>query len=45
MIKALFPNTKSRLDEKTGITIVKWADGTSKCFKTNWWDAPYRKEG
>ena len=45
MIKALFPNTKSRLDEKTGITLVKWADGTSKCFKTNWWDAPYRKEG
>lgn len=42
MIKAMFPFTESRLDEKTGITLVKWEDGTTKCFKTDWWNAPYK---
>ena len=42
IIKAMFPFTESRLDEKTGITLVKWEDGTTKCFKTDWWNAPYK---
>lgn len=42
-IKEIFPSTDSRLDEKTGITTVKWADNTTKFFKTNWWNAEYKK--
>jgi len=44
MIKAMFPNIESRLDEKTGIILVKWTDGTTKTFKASWWNAPYKKE-
>lgn len=44
MIKALFPDIESRLDEKTGIVLVKWVDGTTKTFKASWWNAPYQKE-
>ena len=44
VIKVVFPNTESRLDENTGIMLVKWVDGTIKTFKENWWNAPY-KEG
>lgn len=44
MIKAMFHNIKSRLDEKTGIILVKWTDGTTKTFKASWWFAPYTKE-
>ncbi len=42
MIKAMFPSTKSRLDEKTGIVLVKWVDGTMKTFKASWWNARYK---
>lgn len=42
VIKALFPNIESRLDEKTGIMLVKWVDGTTKTFKESWWNAPYK---
>ena len=42
VIKAMFPSIESRLDEKTGITVTKWADGTGKCFRTDWWNAPYK---
>lgn len=42
MIKAMFPNIESRLDEKTGIVLVKWSDGTTKTFKERWWNAPYK---
>lgn len=44
VIKVVFPNTESRLDENTGIMLVKWVDGTVKTFKENWWNAPYRAE-
>lgn len=44
VINAMFPSIESRLDEKTGIMLVKWADGTAKAFKTDWWDAPYKAE-
>ena len=44
MIKFLYPNTESKLDPNTGITIVKWNDGTTKCFKSDWWDSPYKTE-
>lgn len=43
-IKAMFPNIESRLDEKTGVILVKWADETTKTFKANWWNAPFKKE-
>lgn len=42
VIKAMYSNIESRLDEKTGIMLIKWADGTMKTFKTIWWDAPYK---
>ena len=41
IIKEMFPNTESRKDEKTDVMLVKWTDGTSKCFKSDWWEAPY----
>lgn len=44
MIKAMYPNIESRLDEKTGIMLIKWADGTMKTFKTIWWNAPYKAD-
>ena len=44
MIKAMFPNIESRLDEKTGIILVKWTDGTTKTFKASWWNALYKEE-
>ena len=44
IIKAMFPYIESRLDEKTGIMLVKWTDGTTKTFKADWWNAPYKKE-
>ena len=44
MIKAVFPNTESRLDKNTGITLVRWEDGTTKCYKTEWWNAQYKAE-
>ncbi len=40
-IKEIFPSTDSRLDEKTGIILVKWVDGATKCFKADWWNAEY----
>ena len=43
VIKALFPETKSRLDERTGIMLVKWEDGTTKCYKADWWNTPYKE--
>lgn len=43
MIMAMFLNIESRLDEKTGIILVKWTDGTTKTFKASWWNAPYKK--
>lgn len=43
MIKAIFPSIESRLDEKTGIMLVKWTDGTTKTFKASWWNAPYKE--
>lgn len=42
-IKEIFPSTDSRLDEKTGIMLVKWVDGATKCFKTDWWNAEYKE--
>lgn len=45
MIKAMFPNIESRLDEKTSIILVKWTDGATKTFKASWWNAPYEQEG
>lgn len=42
-IKEIFPSTDSRLDEKTGIMLVKWADGATKCFKADWWNAEYEE--
>ena len=42
MIKAMFSNTESRLDENTGIMLIKWEDGTCKTFKEHWWNAPYK---
>lgn len=42
-IKEIFPSTDSRLDEKTAIMLVKWVDGTTKCFKADWWDAEYEE--
>ena len=45
VIKAMFPSIESRLDEKTGIMLVKWIDGATKTFKTRWWNAPYQKGG
>lgn len=42
MMKAMFPNIESRLDKKTGIMLVKWTDGTTKTFKAEWWNAPYK---
>lgn len=44
ILKMMFPNIESRLDEKTDIILVKWTDGTTKTFKANWWNAPYTKE-
>jgi len=43
MIRIVFPNIESRLDEKTGVILVKWADGTTKTFKESWWNAPYKR--
>ena len=45
VIKAMFPNIESRLDEKTGIMLVKWTDETTKTFKASWWNAPCQKGG
>lgn len=42
VLKAVFPNVESRLDEKTGIMLVKWTDNTTKCFKASWWNADYK---
>lgn len=42
-IKEIFPSTDSRLDEKTGIILVKWVDGATKCFKADWWNAEYKE--
>lgn len=42
-IKEIFPSTDSRLDEKTGIMLVKWVDGATKCFKADWWNAEYEE--
>lgn len=42
-IKEIFPNIDNRLDAKTGIMIVKWADNTTKFFKTSWWNAEYKE--
>lgn len=42
-IKEIFPSTDSRLDEKTGIMLVKWVDGATKCFKAEWWNAEYKE--
>lgn len=43
MIKAMFPTIESRLDERTGIMLAKWADGTTKTFKADWWNSPYKR--
>lgn len=40
-ITAMFPSIESRIDERTGIMLVKWVDGTTKTFKASWWNAPY----
>ena len=42
-IKEIFPSIDSRLDEKTGIMLVKWVDGATKCFKADWWNAEYEE--
>ena len=42
-IKEIFPSTDSRLDENTGIMLVKWVDGATKCFKADWWNAEYKE--
>lgn len=42
-IKEIFPNVDNRLDAKTGIMIVKWADNTTKFFKISWWSAEYKE--
>lgn len=42
VIKALFPNTKNRLDENTDIMIVKWDDGISRFYSHQWWDSPWK---
>ena len=42
MIETTFPNVESRLDEKTNTIIVEWPDGTTKAFKAEWWNAPYK---
>ena len=42
-IKEIFPSTDSRLDERTGIMLVKWVDGVTKCFKADWWNAEYKE--
>ena len=26
------------------IMLVKWIDGTTKTFKADWWNAPYKME-
>lgn len=44
MIKAMFPNIETRLDEHTGIMLARWVDGTTKTFKADWWNAPYKQE-
>jgi len=44
IIKAMFPSIQSRLDENTGIILVKWTDETTKTFKWSWWNAPYKRE-
>ena len=44
VIKAIFFNIESKLDEKTGIILVKWTDGTTKTFKASWWNTPYEVE-
>ena len=42
-LQSIFSNIDSRLDAKTGIMIVKWADNTTKFFKTSWWNAEYKE--
>ena len=42
-LKEIFPNIDNRLDVKTGIMIVKWADNITKFFKTSWWNAEYKE--
>jgi hypothetical protein len=42
-LKAMFPSIENRLDERTGIMLVKWVDGTTKTFKASWWNAPYNE--
>lgn len=42
-LKEIFPNIEVKLDDKTEIMIVKWADNTTKFFKTIWWNAEYKE--
>lgn len=42
VIKAVFPDIESRLDEKTEVMLVKWANGIMQCIKASWWNAPYK---